>query len=296
MYLQDEFIKMLEIWAEDVLDIKGGDGLKLLNKRCDEINKNRMGKTCLKIDLNGNEPCPFGFSGGGNKLAKMAWVGLNPGKPLSNHPNFESLDDVVKYCVPEEGIFKNENLYKFLAKKIKETKFYQDVFLIHHALFVGNKIFDKFSDIKNEYKNQKIEELILERFDKHPIINAELIPYKSIEYGGIDDCLENKNYILYIRRLLEMIIKSTEKDAYIVFYGDKNKVKKLLHKIDKDRFSVWQECMLDYQNSEHEGTSSVYFSHWEEKRTIILLSSRSRRAWYTITELVKKLNNFCVDK
>lgn len=292
MYLQDEFIKLLEIWAGDILDMKDDGVIGLLSKSCDKLNKNKKEKTRLKVDLDGNEPCPFGFSGGENNLAQMVLVGLNPGKPLSNHPKFRDIQDVVKYCVPENEISKSDNMYKFLANRIKETKFYQDVFLIHHALFSGARVYDKFSDIEVKYKNREIEELFLERFEEYPVINAELIPYKSTEYGGIDACLTNENYMLYIRRMLDMIIKSTNKNAYIIFYGEKNKVKKLLYKIDKDTFSVWQEYMLEYQNSKNEGTCSVYFSQWEEERTVILLPSRSRRAWYTITELVKRLKEF----
>lgn len=238
-------------------------------------------------------------------------IGLNPGKPVEAwRKNLDNMtwQELAEFCIPTQGVKndddnsdeKNDNAYLRLAENAVESKFYRDTFMIHHALIGDNEdVYEKFSEVINEYGGRdNVEKEFINRLGEHPVFNGELIPYKS-KNASIDwkMMMTDNNYHNYLNRLLDLVIDSTEKDAYIVFYGSRDNVRKLLSVVAGDKFpsNIWRWYMLD-NPSNNENKTDVYFAHWYDERVVMLLPSRANRVCYTIKELKEKVEKFRLGK
>ena len=306
---QKEFKRLMEILVGEDLGDKLWDKHDLMKKDCQKWQrqtKDSMDRSLKVGPEKGFEPAPFYFSGG-KDLAQLAVIGINPGDPLKKWKNMDAnmtWQNLAEFCIPTEGIKTDEkksdeemdNAYLRLAKNAVESKFYRDVFMIHHALLGGNKkTYDKFSEMVNAYGGRdNIEKEFIKRLGEYPIFNGELIPYKS-QKASIDwkKMMTDKNYHNYLNRLLDLVIDSTEKNAYIIFYGGRDNVRKLLSVAASDKFpsNIWRWYMLD-NPADKDSKTDVYFAHWYDERVVILLPSRAHRVCYSIKKLKDKIDKY----
>lgn len=300
---QKEFKNLMEDLVGIELGDKLIDGMKKMEEDCQKWQKRKRidsEKKRLKVEAgNALEPCPYCFSGG-EELAKMAVIGINPGKPMKEWMNLDdntTWKELIEFCVPSQGIKGNtNNVYYMLSKNKVASKFYKDIFLLHYALIGDNaKVYDNFKDLENAYGgSQNIEKEFIERLGDYPVLNSELIPYKSHQ-TDVDwkKMMIDDNYHNYLNRMLDFVRDSTKKDAYIIFYGKRYEVKELLSVVAGDKFpgNIWKEYMLNNPSKKLEKTK-VFFAKWYDERVVILLPSRARKVCYNIIELAEKINKF----
>lgn len=267
-----------------------------LKDSCQEMQSALM--PCFEINIeNGNEPFPFCYSGG-DKPAELVWIGLNPGSPLERCKTWKWEDaswrDIIEYCVPTTDIRKRqgENTYfTFLDEAGKELKtdYYRFVLRMHLAL-LGDEVFDTWKAVQEKYGKGKTAELFLERFATHPVLNAELIPYKSkgINYR-IENLLKNHKYMAYFRALFQYAEEISLPNAWFVFFGAPKEVRLLLEKEHSD-WNIPKEgdsIMIP----DEDGQEFYIFKGGSRK---ILLSPFIKRysVNYHISNLVQKMKDF----
>jgi len=301
--MQKKFKELMEILVGRPLGVKLSDEIGALQDDCLNWQKNpSKDKRLVVAAETGYEPCPLNYSGGSNP-AKMAMIGINPGKPMEEWMYMDdntTWQEIAEFYAPLKGILANKNnAYYFLSKKSIKSDFYRDLLLIHQAL-LGNaeKIFDKFSDARDYYGVDKIEEVFMEQLAKYPVLCSDIIPYKSVKADiNYKEMMVNSHYRDYLNSMLELTIDSTEKNAYIVFYGNIKNVKGLLSKVASKYFpsNIWCEYMLGSPTNKEKKTS-VYLAHWHDERIVALVPSRAQGSTYTIPELAEKINKFRSEK
>ena len=192
--------------------------------------------TPLKIDMDsGCEPCPFCCSGV-DKPFEFVWVGLNPGSVLKSWRdlNFSwqtTWQELTDFCVPSD-IRADKNIYQLLKANGVASEYYRFFLRVHTAL-AGGKIFNTWDEFRREHAD--VEKYFVELFAAHPILNADLIPYKSDETTfSAKNLLDDANYGNYFRQLIRLIENETAPDAWIIFFGNPPEVVKLLNKFTPD--------------------------------------------------------------
>ena len=291
----------MEILVNKPLEYKLSDDINVLKDNCKKWEKNSSSEMHLLVDVKpGCEPCPFCYSGG-DKMAKMAMIGINPGAPVKNCQYIDentTWQELAEFCAPSKGILNaNNSVYHMLSKNAVESKFYKDLFLIHQAL-VGDRreVYDKFTDAVKAYGGRKeIEKSFIEQLAKYPVLNSDFIPYKSNKADciSIQKMIDDIYYRNYLHGLINLLLEFSSKDAYVVFYGHVYDVKKLLSKIAGDYFpeNIWVGQMLgDKANSGEK--ENAYFARWNDERVVVLIPSRAYYQFYRMGELINKIREF----
>ena len=278
-----------------------------MQDNCQEIQKDlpKGVELCVKTET-GYEPCPFCFSGGDN-LAELVFVGLNPGSSLSEWFRLDentTWHELAEFCAPPQGIIESKyNAYRCLARDGVKNSYYQNVFLTSLALLGDtNNILENMTAGRKEIGNdEKFTESFLNHFAKHPILNCEMIPYKSAGMKfSANKLKEEKRYRDYVCRMLAFILCKTVDDAYILFQGGTSEVKKILS--ENNGFglgnSIWKEEEFSAYNKDGiKGKKcKIYFAKWKGNRTVILAPVRRKTHGggyaYRLSDLVNELNIF----
>jgi len=301
--MEKKFKELMEILVGRPLGGKLSDEIGALQNDCLNWQKNPSeDKRLVVAAKTGYEPCPFNYSGG-SKLAKLAMIGINPGKPLED---WLPLDEnttwkkIAEFYAPSKGINNNDNAYYKISKGKIQSKFYKDTFLIHQALIIGgDKVYDDFDRAISSYGSEvNIEREFIEQFDKYPVFNSDLIPYKS-KSAGIDwnAMKRSSKYRKYLNSLIELMLNKTDKGAYVIFYGARDDVRELLSIAAEDYFpsNIWRWYMLENPQNKDKKTD-IYLAHWRDERIVALIPSRARTLIYNITELTAKIKEFRLEK
>lgn len=262
-------------------DGKIGDSLGALQENCTKL-QNALTLPLTVDTSTGHEPCPFCTSALGNKKADMAWIGINPGKPPKEWKKFSNdgkWSDVADFCAPKgDDLSKTENVYKYMAEEGGESgiknSYYRTVLLVYLTLMGKIKGCEKWTDLPAEYRTDKI----LKVLEEHPIINAELLPYKSdsinFKANKILNSEVGERYKDYFTALMQFIEEKTNDDAYIVFCGAAKEVKLLL-----------ETCKIVEKIEGEEPESKFPMIPWKEKRLMILTPFRKFGNYYAISAL-----------
>ena len=254
------------------------------------------------------EPCPFCFSGGEGRLAEIVWFGLNPGAPLDVWKKFNEDDtwqDMAEFFAPPKGILHDEeNAYQYLVKNEMEGKklgnyYYRSVFLVHQAL-VGNPkaSYESWEEAcENNGETKDFADRFLPQLAEHPILNTDLIPYKSSKMNlNADELIDDGNYGEYFKGLLQLAKEKSSNDAYIIFYGGVSFVKKLIRKwAELDKVKIWSRREIKRLQKKNKDTVDIFLTKWHENRTIILMPFRKQGREdniYSIKDLVEKIEDF----
>ena len=301
------FKEMMEDLVGYPLGERVDEYMDKMQDNCQEIQKDlpKGVELCVKTET-GYEPCPFCFSGGDN-LAELVFVGLNPGSPLSEWFRLDentTWHELAEFCAPAQGIIESKyNAYRCLARDGVKNSYYQNVFLTSIALLGDtNNILENMTAGRKAIGNdEKFTEAFLNHFDKHPILNCEMIPYKSVEMKfNVNKLKEKEKYKDYIRRMLELILCKTVDDAYILFQGGTSEVKKILSEIDELGLGnkIWKgkEFSAYTKEGKKGNECKVYFAKWKGSRTVILAPVRRKTHEggyaYRLSDLVNELKIF----
>ena len=304
---QIKFKSLMERLVGDTLPDKISESMGCLQKSCEEIQAALPNGVELCVGIkNGYDASPFCFSGG-EKLAELAFIGLNPGRPLSEWIKLTentTWQELADFCAPAEGLKESQyNAYQCLSKEGVKNHFYQNVFLTSYALLGDSgKIFDDIPTARKEIGNdKKFTEAFLHHFDKHPVLNCEMLPYKSVSMSYSSDKLVGDNkYMDYVRGMLELILAKTKDDAYVIFQGGVESVKEVLNKFTDMGLgeNIWKEEEFFSQSKNQKGErtkNKLFFAHWQGKRTIILTPVRKAQVGgykYSLTDLVTRLKEY----
>lgn len=306
-----KFKEMMESLVRESLGERVAECMEKMQANCQDIQEAlpRGIELCVRTE-NGYEPCPFCFSGG-DKLAELAFVGLNPGKPLSEWIGLDEKTtwyELAEFCAPANGILASKyNAYRCLARDGVKNSYYQNVFLTSMALLESTEnILENITSAREKIGNdEKITQKFLSHFDSHPILNSEMIPYKSVEMNFNANKLKGKEwYRDYVRKMMEFILCKTTDDAYILFQGGTVGVKEVLEKIDEFGLgdNVWKEEEFSaFTKDGKEGKKcKIYFAHWKGNRTVIIAPVRRKKRGggyaYRLSDLVNKLKLFRTQK
>ena len=283
--IRQDFVEMMNRMTQGKAKLGDKVDMDDLKENCAKIQE--VIRPCLKVDIaTGYEPCPFCFSGG-DKLAELVFVGLNPGNPMKVWKRFSAdstWKQLAEFCAPAKGILANEeNAYQYIAKNIDSNRYYQIVLLIHQALF-GSAAYDEWSQFKHEIGKEKIGQFFLERFSERPVLNADLLPYKSSSAAfSVTQLAQDEGGRLYMDGLVELIQRKSAKDAYVIFFGATKAVKQVL----KDRLSDWSGKWEEHDIHSTTGkkTFSVFFSKWGQRKLILSPFCGKRNGCYRVSEL-----------
>lgn len=237
MNRQKIFVEMMAalIGKPISLEEKIGQSKAELETSCKKLS-DEIG-TPFEVDMKGNEPCPF-YCSSIDKPIDFVFVGINPGKVLEYWPTDFSWQsttwqELVDFCVPTTDIRLHEkNGYQFLKENNVENPYYKFFLRLHLAL-TTDKIYT-WDELKN--KHADVKSFFIEHIATHSILNADLVPYKYKENSGfnVTKLLNDANYAEYFRQLIRFIETETSPDAWIIFYGRHNEVKRLLNKFAPD--------------------------------------------------------------
>ena len=235
MNRQKVFLEMMEtligkqINFEDII----GQSKDALEENCAKLSSEVGNPFEVNLDGEAKEPCPFCCSSM-DKPFDLVWVGLNPGKPLKSCEGLFSWQnttwqELVDFCVPTSDIRENEkNIYHHL----KDSEYYKFLLRMHTAL-TTDKIYNTWDELKNNHAD--VEKFFVEHFAKYSILNADLVPYKSnTTTFNAKKLLDDESYGNYFRKLIQFIEQETKPDAWIIFYGARPEVQKLLNKFAPD--------------------------------------------------------------
>lgn len=298
MDTQKQFKGLMEKITGSKLADKMQDSKPSLEKSCNEMQKTLM--PFFDIDIaSGNEPFPFCYSGG-NRPAELVWIGLNPGAPLDRCKKWEwensSWQDIIEYCVPMTDIreCQGENTYlTFLNEKGTEleTDYYRFVLRIQMAL-LEDEVCDTWKDVQDKCKKLGITtaDLFLERFSTHPVLNAEMIPYKSkgINFQS-ESLIKNEKYISYFRTLLNFAEEIALPNAWFVFFGAPKEVRKIL-KYVHDEWNVPDE--KDSIKIPDDDGQEFYIFQADNRKMILSPFIKRYSVNYRITKLIRKMKDF----
>ncbi len=286
MDIRQDFVGMMNRMTQG--EAKLGDKVDMdeLKESCAKIQEAIM--PCLKVDIaSGYEPCPFCFSGG-DKLAELVWVGLNPGKPMDDWNPFSkntTWQELADFCAPAKGILASEkNIYKFIAEDDVSNVYYQTVLRVHQAL-LGGVAYDKWEDLVENVPKKDIGAYFLECFSKHPVLNADILPYKSSTAAfSVSKFARNEYGDAYIDALIKLIEDKSTENAYVVFFGAVKDVKKIWEKrLSIPREEDWMKKEL--HSVTETKTFSAFFREWGKRKLILSPFCGKRNGFYKVTEL-----------
>ena len=199
------------------------------------VNQEDHSKNVFSVGINPNypnkilEPCPVFYTGDLKKPFSVVFVGLNPHR----EPPYLGIDTTWKFLTdyhsPSGEKIKSDSNYQRIADTLLRYNEYFDPVFRMHQLFNRNQIYNRWSDIKDtDYRNNFLSEI-----EQYPILNAEMIPYKSETYS-----LDNKKaktlesnscYLNYLKCLFGFIDEHTDNNSWIVIIGNTPKTKALLY-------------------------------------------------------------------
>ena len=286
--IRQDFVEMMNRMTQGKAKLGDKVDMDDLKENCAKIQEAIM--PCLKVDIaNGYEPCPFCFSGG-DKLAELVWVGLNPGKPMDDWNPFSkntTWQELADYCAPAKGILASKkNVYRFIAEKGVSNTYYRTVLRLHHAFFEGVS-YDTWTDLVKGVGKGNIEKVFLDCFAKHPVLNADLLPYKSSTAAfSVSALAENPKGKAYLDGLISLIENKSTEDAYVVFFGKVEEVKVILeNRLSFDRDGQWDEQL--FPSLSRKKTFSVFFRKWGKRKLILSPFCGKQTGFYRVTELQK---------
>lgn len=291
--IRQEFVGMMNRLTKKNAKLSDVVLTKDLEKSCAEIQRAIM--PYLSVDIKkGYEPCPFYFSGS-DKLAEMVFVGLNPGNPLKIWKQFSAdstWEELAEFCAPAKGILADEdNGYQYVAKNIDSNRYYQIVLLIHQALF-GNAVYDEWSQLQQKIGKDNIGRFFLDCFSEHPILNADLLPYKSSSAAfSVAKLAQDEGGSAYMDGLVELIQSKSTKDAYVIFFGAPKAVMNILEKrLSSQLEKEWEERTLCSLSGKK--TFSVFFNKWKQRKLILSPFCGRRNGCYKVSELKKNVKQY----
>ena len=209
---------------------------KYLEKNCADMNK--FLRCGMQMDVSeGYEPLPF-YCSRRDKKANMVWVGLNPGKRLKKHLRIDgdtaTWQNVVDYCIPKD-LMNGKNVYNDLLNGGNLTNNYFIFMLRVYMALIGVSEYTggTWENVKEKCAANNIStgELFKKIIYDYPIINAELVPYKSPGISFSSKVLINKDeYCEYFKGILKIIAKYSNDDAWVIFYGAREDIIRLFQK------------------------------------------------------------------
>lgn len=222
------------------------------------------------------EPCPIYYAGNLKKKSKIVFLGINPffddEAKLKNKEvrKFEcdkvTWLDLAKFNCPSDENEISHSIYKHIVDNaFNGSKYHGYAFRMYLALMHNNMIFDKWSqvkevafkyaerkhsEVKKSKENDYLKEFFIEEHMKEPAIFAEMIPYKSRKYQGVnmERLLKSNEYKHYLAHLMDFIYENTTSDSILIFMGNQSNVIKFLdstkgeNKLLPSSFDKWDDC------------------------------------------------------
>lgn len=249
------------------------------------------------------EPCPIMHTlgedlEGKSKVFDLIWIGLNPHYELAYLPNDWKWEEFSDFQMPKlkEGvpisdnlnILKNgKNIYHRVTGELQGSQnqdgwspYYQWLFRFWYALCY-ERYFKNWEEFKADIKKQKKTEgkenysmqdaFFEEFFVNHRMANLELIPFKSKEVLVVSPSCENeelrKKYDSYQKHLIKFITQYAKEDAWIIFYGKTDVVKKELKKNDIFPSATLAAFDKDYKLKLN--GNNIYSFLWENRKVLL---------------------------
>lgn len=208
---------------------------KDLENDCEKIQEKVIAQMCVDIS-NGYEPCPLCCSNR-EKKAEIIWIGLNPGGRLKKYMEFPweiaKWQDIVDYYMPENLFDDKKNIYNDLLSDNNLTNsYYRFILQLYLAILDVKKYnvesWEKLKEICR-INGTTTGDLFKNIIYNHPLINAELLPYKSgsIKFSS-KKLLGDRDYENYFKGILKIIEGYSKEDAFVFFYGARDEVIKLI--------------------------------------------------------------------
>ncbi len=222
---------------------------KQLVESCDELKRMlKAREMCVGVQDDGYiEPCPISYTGAvitGTDKFRTAFIGLNPHlEPPKAFPKEATLADLANLHHPDDIIHNREEYRRNIDNDIfinsywrvfghiegksgwsAWSPYYKTAIRVHLA-FISE--FDKIElNTWTKFRENKIFQLttenILKILKQYPMVNAELIPYKSRKYNmnNFTEIFASSNpfadmYINYYHDIWNFIDTHSENDAYI---------------------------------------------------------------------------------
>ena len=295
MNITKEFVRQMgNIMGKKNMDLNDNMSIHKidLEENCEKIQNKIIHNMCVDISK-GYEPCHLCCSNR-NKKAEMVWIGLNPGKRLKKYLKlpWESAkwQDIADYCMPENLLDNKKNVYDDLLNGKELTNSYYIFLLRLYLAILDVKKYNvkSWDELKTVCQKNSITtgDLFKEIMYNHPVINAELVPYKSngISFSS-EKLIEDEQYGNYFNGILKIIEEYSNDDAYVIFYGVRDEVIKLMKKFALEWVPNKEE-INDFTLSDRKFKMYVYK---RGNRKIILLPF-FRINGFDVRELVDKIN------
>lgn len=266
------------------------------------------------------EPCPALYTGNEtifdannvqNKF-KIVFIGLNPHRENAYLDNTITWNSLANYHTYTKS--NSKSVYVRIANELlKANEYFDPVFRLHQALLYENRVYENWSAVQNAVQQNKSEwmykdekEYFLKEILLKPILNVEMIPYKSIKYELSDSKAKRfrtciAGYMQYLIDLIELVEKTSEKNAWIVFLGHRKNVINILHDIPNNVFpSDYDMNENPYEDKIRPKTAEYTFNRfwWKGekggKRVVILpfLSGGVAITKFKSTGLITKIKGY----
>lgn len=256
---------------ENSMKVSGEESIdEQLVKSCDAL-KDILKASEMRVGVHQGyiEPCPISYTGAvitGKDKFRTAFIGLNPHlEPAKEFPEGTTLVDLANLHHPDDLIYNREDYRRNNDNDKKRifinnywrvfghiegksagaawSRYYQTVIRVHLAFIseFENVKLNTWSEFKNDNEFQLTTEKILKLLKKYPMVNAELIPYKSVNYNMINftEIFKSpnqfaENYISYYRDVWRFIDKYSEDDAYVFIPSSYSAKEETLTKVYKN--------------------------------------------------------------
>lgn len=307
MNRQKKFVEMIETLTGKPISLEDKIGQSKAELEASCVKLTAKTGTNFKVNIEeGCEPCPF-YCSSIDKPFDFVFIGLNPGKVLDSwedlnfHWQKTTWQELTDFCIPTD-IRATKNGYQLikLGKKKKngkrakgpESPFWKFFLRLHIAL-TTNEIFNTWGELKKSHKD--VEKFFIDHIAAHSFLNADLIPYKSYKTSfAAGKLVSDTSYGKYFQKLIDFIETESKLDAWIIFYGARDEVHKLLQKFMPD-WNVPPKANLHFKPEPNRDPNHFYIFNREQRKILLspfLTGEFSQPMSKHIDILVNAMKNF----